>query len=104
MKQGMVEDVEVVGPRRSFILGTAAAIACAAVRLPHALSAEFAISIETAMEPPAWALLEREVLHAHTAACEAFFDRYFDEKGLLMCVARWGGDGGPDDAIENVND
>src|SRR5438445_129825 len=27
-----------------------------------------------------------------------------DERGYLRCVERWGGDDGPDDAIENVND
>jgi hypothetical protein len=66
---------------------------------PHAT-----ISIETPMAPPAWALLERELLRAQARACAEFFDRYFDERGYLRCVARWGGDDGPDDAIENVND
>ena len=37
-------------------------------------------------------------------ACVEFFDRYFDDRGYLKCVTRWGGDDGPDDAIENVND
>ena len=32
------------------------------------------------------------------------FSRYFDERGYLQCVERWGGDDGPDDAIENCND
>jgi hypothetical protein len=66
---------------------------------PHAT-----ISIDTPMAPPAWALLERESLHAQARACAEFFDRYFDERGYLRCVTRWGGDDGPDDAIENVND
>jgi hypothetical protein len=50
------------------------------------------------------ALLEREVLSASSEACGQFFDRYFDERGWLLCVERWGGDDGPDDAIENCND
>ena len=54
--------------------------------------------------PPAWALLERELLRANTAACREYFDRYFDERGFLLCVERWGGDDGPDDAIENLTD
>jgi hypothetical protein len=49
-------------------------------------------------------LLERELLKANTVACQEFFDTYFDERGYLMCVERWGGDDGPDDAIENVAD
>lgn len=62
------------------------------------------IGVQTPMLPPAWALLERELLRANTAACEAFFAKYFDEQGYLLCVERWGGDDGPDDAIENCND
>src|SRR5437763_12695089 len=63
-----------------------------------------ALSIETPMSPPAWALLERELLRANTEACREFFTRYFDERGYLECVERWGGDDGPDDAIENCTD
>jgi hypothetical protein len=62
------------------------------------------IRLETPMAPPAWALLERELLRAHHGACLEFFDHYFDDRGFLECVERWGGDDGPDDAIENVND
>jgi hypothetical protein len=62
------------------------------------------IRIDSPMAPPAWALLERELLRANTAACEEFFAKYFDERGFLLCVERWGGDDGPDDAIENCND
>src|SRR5262245_952331 len=59
------------------------------------------ISINTPMSPPGWAMLERELIRANTAGCEEFFSRYFDERGYLLCVTRWGGDDGPDDAIEN---
>jgi hypothetical protein len=93
-----------ISSRRSFLLGTAAACAYAAARPSAALAAQSVLEVGTPMDPPEWALLERQVLHAHTAACEAFFDRYFDERGFLLCVPRWGGDDGPDDAIENVND
>lgn len=60
------------------------------------------IRIESPMSPPTWALLERELLRANVEACQRFFSRYFDERGYLMCVERWGGDDGPDDAIENL--
>jgi hypothetical protein len=56
------------------------------------------------MSPPAWALLQRELLRANAAACEEFFARYCDERGYLRCVERWGGDDGPDDAIECFTD
>ncbi|HEV3002861.1 MAG TPA: hypothetical protein VGX78_00300, partial [Pirellulales bacterium] len=69
-----------------------------------AAAGEVTIAIDTPMSPPAWALLERELLRANTQACEEFFARYFDERGFLECVERWGGDDGPDDAIENVDD
>lgn len=49
-------------------------------------------------------MLQRELIRANTMACEEFFTRYFDERGYLLCVERWGGDDGPDDAIESVAD
>ena len=58
------------------------------------------ISIETPMSPPGWALLERQLIETNTAACREFFEKYFDERGYLLCVERWGGNDGPDDAIE----
>ena len=61
-----------------------------------------AVTLSKPMPPPAWALLERELLRASTAACEEFFARFFDARGYLLCVERWGGDDGPDDAIENL--
>jgi hypothetical protein len=60
------------------------------------------IHIATPMPPPAWALMERELLKAQAEACQAFFEKYFDERGYLLCVPRWGGDDGPDDAAENL--
>lgn len=62
------------------------------------------VHIATPMTPPAWALLERELLGQCAAACNDYFARYFDERGYLLCVERWGGDDGPDDAIESCND
>ncbi len=63
---------------------------------------ETVLTIATPMAPPYWALLERALLQAATAACQEFFARYFDERGYLKCVPRWGGDDGPDDAAENL--
>lgn len=62
--------------------------------------AETNVSIDQPMSPPTWALLERELLRANTAACREYFDKYWDERGFLLCVERWGGNDGPDDAIE----
>src|SRR5262249_46615789 len=71
---------------------------------PPLRAGEVSVAANTPMPPPDWALLERELLRAETAACQEFFARYFDARGYLLCVERWGGDDGPDDAIENVND
>tara|TARA_Y100000758_G_scaffold91879_1_gene63063 strand:+ start:1096 stop:2940 length:1845 start_codon:yes stop_codon:yes gene_type:complete len=62
------------------------------------------VRLDRTVSPPEWALLERQLLVANTAACREYFGRYFDERGYLLCVERWGGDDGPDDAIENCND
>jgi hypothetical protein len=62
------------------------------------------VAIATPLSPPAWALLQRQLLQANAAACREFYAKYFDERGWLLCVERWGGDDGPDDAIENCTD
>jgi hypothetical protein len=67
-------------------------------------AAEVSIAVDSAMPPPNWALLERELLRSHEAACREFFEKYFDQRGYLLCVERWGGDDGPDDAMENLAD
>ncbi len=59
------------------------------------------LRITTPMSPPEWALLEREVLDASGKAIVKFYDQYFDERGYLLHVARWGALDGTDDAIEN---
>ena len=60
------------------------------------------LTIATPTSPPAWALLERELIRAAAEAVTAFYDHYFDERGYLLCVPRWGGNDGPDDAAENI--
>lgn len=60
------------------------------------------LKIDTPVTPPTWALLERQLLKAISDACAQFFDHYFDSRGYLMCVPRWGGNDGPDDAAENI--
>lgn len=54
------------------------------------------------MAPPHWALLQRRLLRELAEGCRVFFDHYFDSRGYLLCVPRWGGDDGPDDAAENI--
>lgn len=90
--------------RRRF-LRTASALLLATAAAPAlAAAAQADLEITTPMAPPEWALLERELLKANAEACEAFFARYFDDRGFLLAVERWGANDGPDDAIENVND
>ena len=69
---------------------------------PNVTLADQLVSIDQHMSPPSWALMERELLRANVVACAEVFARYFDERGYLLCVERWGGDDGPDDAIENL--
>lgn len=69
-----------------------------------ATAGDAVVSLSTPQSPPIWALLERELLRANTAACREYFARYFDERGYMQCVERWGGDDGPDDAIECLMD
>ncbi len=61
------------------------------------------ITIDTPMRPPAWALLEQELLKADSAACERFYEKYVDARGYLLHVPRWGTLDGPDDAVETFH-
>ncbi|MFO0428667.1 MAG: hypothetical protein ACK526_19015 [Planctomyces sp.] len=70
----------------------------------RSIPARVQVTLSQPMSPPAWALMERELLRSQTAACREFFEKYFDERGFLLCVERWGGNDGPDDAPENVGD
>ena len=86
--------------RRSFLMSSAAVFA-----MPAFAQTMPAFDIATPMDPPEWALLERQLLDANTRACEQFFARYFNaQTGYLETTPRWGGDDGPDDAPENMND
>jgi len=94
----------VVIPKENAMLRVLATIVGVMCTVGYGAAAQPQIKIETPMSPPAWALLEREVLRASTRACQEYFAKYFDERGFLLCVERWGGDDGPDDAIECCND
>ena len=59
--------------------------------------------VQSPMQPPFWALLERELMRMQTLACQEFFEHYFDDRGYLLCVPRWSGDDGADDAAENIS-
>ena len=61
------------------------------------------LHINEPMPAPHWALLERQLLDAITDAYLEFYDRYFDPRGYLLCVPRWGALDGADDAAENVD-
>ena len=61
------------------------------------------IVIDTPMAPPAWALLERDVLRYSSEAARRFADKYVDERGYLLHTIRWGTLDGPDDAIETFS-
>jgi len=60
------------------------------------------VAIDTPIETPEWARLERQLLDAHTPAIVEFYNKYYDARGYVQCVLRWGADDGPDDAFENM--
>jgi hypothetical protein len=71
--------------------------------IPIAKPAEVSLRISSHMDPPRWAVLERQLLADNVPACREFFNKYFDDRGYLQCVVRWGANDGPDDAFENFN-
>jgi hypothetical protein len=66
-------------------------------------AADVSVRVETRMDAPQWAVLERRLLAENVPACREFFDKYFDNRGYLQCFVRWGANDGPDDAFENFN-
>jgi len=66
-------------------------------------AADVSIRIDTRMDPPRWAVLERRLLTDNVPACREFFNKYFDDRSYLQCFVRWGANDGPDDAFENFN-
>lgn len=59
------------------------------------------VAITSAMEPPAWALQQRRLFAMFDAAVRLFAEKYLTADGHLDVVERWGGNDGPDDAMEN---
>ena len=68
---------------------------------PRVSPAAVLITVNTPMEAPEWAKLERQVLDASAPAVAEFYQKYYDDRGYVQCVLRWGADDGPDDAFEN---
>ncbi len=60
--------------------------------------------VNTPMAAPRWAVLQRRLLAANAAACEAFFAKYVGTGDALQVFERWGANDGPDDAAEATND
>lgn len=75
--------------------------------VPAALAAvsmaQVSIRIETPMPPPNWALAERALFAAQGDAAREFVAKYVDDRGYLRVLERWGGNDGPDDAMENFH-
>src|SRR5213594_1210965 len=78
-------------------------LCCSVLALSMAVPkpASVVINVDTKMEAPGWAVLEREVMETSASAMEEFYHKYYDENGNVQCVLRWGADDGPDDAFEN---
>jgi hypothetical protein len=89
--------------RASVVVFCACALSFAPAR-PASPLRGLSIRIDTRFAaPPRWAVLERQLLTENVPACGEFFRKYFDDRGYLQCVVRWGANDGPDDAFENFN-
>jgi len=90
------------GIRASVVVLCLCALTLSSVRSRPSLRSA-AIRIDSRMTAPPWAALERQLLADNVPACHEFFQKYFDDRGYLQCVVRWGANDGPDDAFENFN-
>jgi hypothetical protein len=89
-------------PTIGFLICSLGVLACVGC-LSRASSRDAAVRIDTHMDPPRWATLERQLLADNVPASREFFNKYFDDRGYLQCFVRWGANDGPDDAFENFN-
>jgi hypothetical protein len=80
-----------------------AAASCAQGQAGAPVATGASIRIETRMDPPRWAVLQRRLLADNVPAAHEFFEKYFDDRGYLQVFVRWGANDGPDDAFENFN-
>src|SRR2546426_10106844 len=71
--------------------------------IPVAKPAEVSLRIDSHMDPPRGAVLERQLLADNVPACRGLFNKYVDDRGYLQRVVRWGANDGPDDAFEDFN-
>jgi hypothetical protein len=78
-------------------------LACASCSHQPATVADVVVRLDTHMDPPRWATLERRLLAENVPASREFFNKYFDDRGYLQVFVRWGANDGPDDAFENFN-
>jgi hypothetical protein len=85
------------------LMATRLLTAAAAAQSSNANVNANTIAIDTPMPAPGWATLERQLLAANAPACREFYRKYYDDRGNLQCVLRWGANDGPDDAFENFN-
>ncbi len=90
--------------RRTVIAGLASLTALPSPTWARARKPLEPIALNTPMAAPRWARMQRDLLTAHTAACEAYYQRYVDADDALKCFVRWGANDGPDDAAEFTND
>jgi len=73
----------------------------ATVLMVQSVLAQTPIEIHTPMAPTAWSLMERQLLEESSRGCELFAERFLDNRGYLPSTEHWGGNDGPDDAMEN---
>ena len=87
----------------SCILMAAVIPACGAAESADPAPSGSTMTIDSPMTPPKWAQMERQLLTKNASAAREFFQKYFDDRGYLLCFVRWGANDGPDDAFENFN-
>ena len=85
------------------VLSAAVLSACAAAEPAAPAGSSSTVTIDSQMAAPKWAQLERQLLAENVPAAREFFQKYFDDRGYLLCFVRWGANDGPDDAFENFN-
>lgn len=85
-------------------LATALIIAGGSARADQSVLPDDAVVVDitAAKTPPSWALKQRLLLEENVRAAGEYYRKYWDERGHLLCIPRWGWADGADDVLQGV--
>ena len=78
-------------PTTGFLVRALSLLACVSCMSGQPVKvADVVVRIGAHLDPPRWAVLQRQLLADNVPALREFFKKYFDDRGYLQVFVRWG--------------